>query len=130
MFTYTIVHHPVLPALAGHVPYAVAAVHLADAGGVRLLGNLACLSRIAILYLIPPEKLSPADAKSGRQVPHITFHLDVRGLVPIDVAGFDAEAFMKNVRENHSRDILSKLAPHLYGSTNRPHHCDQEPKAL
>ncbi len=81
--------------------------------GEFLLGNLACLSRIAILYLIPHEKLSPADAKSGRQVPHITFHLDVRGLVPIDVAGFDAEAFMKNVRENHSRDILSKLAPHL-----------------
>lgn len=81
--------------------------------GEFLLGNLACQSRIAILNLIPHEKLNPAEAKSGRQVPHITFHLDVRGRMPIDVAGFDAEAFMKNVRENHAREILSKLAPHL-----------------
>jgi uncharacterized OB-fold protein len=40
VFTYTIVHHPVLPALVGHVPYAVAAVQLPDAGGVRLPGNV------------------------------------------------------------------------------------------
>ena len=81
--------------------------------GEFLFRNLSCQSRIAILNLIPHEKLFPDEAKSGRQVPHITFQLDVRGTMPIDVAGFDAEAFMKNVRENHSREILSKLAPHL-----------------
>jgi uncharacterized OB-fold protein len=40
VFTYTIVHHPVMPALSESVPYAVAAVDLEGAGGVRLLGNL------------------------------------------------------------------------------------------
>jgi uncharacterized OB-fold protein len=40
VFTYTVVHHPVLPALRDHLPYAVAAVRLPDAGGVRLLGNV------------------------------------------------------------------------------------------
>ncbi|MEO8428685.1 MAG: hypothetical protein ABI651_16420 [Verrucomicrobiota bacterium] len=81
--------------------------------GEFLLSNLACQSRIAILYLIPHEKLAPDEAKSGRQLPHITFQLDVRGLAPVDVAKFDAEAFIKNVRDNHTHEILSKLAPHL-----------------
>jgi uncharacterized OB-fold protein len=40
VFTYTIVHHPVLPALSEHVPYAVAAVTLPDAPGTRLVGNV------------------------------------------------------------------------------------------
>ena len=49
----------------------------------------------------------------GHSVPHITFHLDLRGLAPIALAEFDAEAFMKNARESHAREILAKLAPHL-----------------
>ncbi len=40
VFTYTVVHHPVMPALQDCVPYAVAAVTLPDADGVRLLGNM------------------------------------------------------------------------------------------
>ena len=40
VFSYTIVHHPVHPALAGRVPYNVALVELPDAGGVRIVTNL------------------------------------------------------------------------------------------
>lgn len=81
--------------------------------GDYLWGNLAFQARIAILYLIPHEKLAPDEAKSGRQVPHITFHLDVRGLAPVNVSEFDAVRFMQHVRDQHTTEILSKLAPHL-----------------
>jgi uncharacterized OB-fold protein len=40
VFSYTIVHHPVHPALADRVPYNVALVELPDAGNVRLVSNL------------------------------------------------------------------------------------------
>jgi hypothetical protein len=77
------------------------------------LANFACQSRIAILTLFPHKQLLPPGARSDQQVPHITFQLDIRGVVPIETAKFDAEAFMKNVRENHAKEILTKLAPHL-----------------
>ena len=78
-----------------------------------LVGNLACQSRIAIIDLVPHQKLVVGKVEPGKPVPHITFHADFRGLAPIAVAEFDAEAFMKNVREGHAREILAKLAPHL-----------------
>lgn len=40
VFSYTIAHHPVHPALKGAVPYNVALVHLDGAGDVRLVGNV------------------------------------------------------------------------------------------
>jgi hypothetical protein len=40
VFSYTIVHHAVHPALKSHVPYNVALVELPDAGGVRLVSNV------------------------------------------------------------------------------------------
>ncbi len=40
VFSWTIVHHAVHPALVGHVPYNVVLVELPDAGGVRLITNL------------------------------------------------------------------------------------------
>ena len=78
-----------------------------------LVGNLACQSRIAIIDLVPHPRLVVGKVEPGKPVPHITFHVDFRGLAPIAVAEFDAEAFMKNVRESHAREILAKLAPHL-----------------
>jgi len=76
-------------------------------------GNLSWQSRTAIVYLIPHEKLRSVEAKSGLEVPHITVQLEARGLAPIDLAKFDAEAFINNIRENLSREIISKLSPHL-----------------
>jgi hypothetical protein len=81
--------------------------------GEFLVGNLACQSRIAIIELTPHPKLAVGAVESNKPVPHITFHVDFRGLAPIPVAEFDAEAFIKNVRESHAREILEKLAPHL-----------------
>lgn len=81
--------------------------------GEFLIGNLACQSRIAIIDLVPHPKLAVGKVESGKPVPHITFHVDFRGLTPIAVAEFDAETFMKNVRDSHTREILAKLAPHL-----------------
>ncbi len=81
--------------------------------GEFLVGNLACQSRIAIINLVPHPKLAVGKVEPGKLVPHITFHVDFRGLSPIAVSDFDAEAFMKNVRESHAREILAKIAPHL-----------------
>ena len=68
VFTYTIVHHPVLPALAGHVPYAVAAVQLPDAGDVRLPGNLIGVDSDDI-YVGMPVRVEWADIRVGVTVP-------------------------------------------------------------
>jgi hypothetical protein len=78
-----------------------------------LLGSFTCESRTAIIELVPHRKLAAGKAEPDKPVPHITFHVDFRGLAPIGVAEFDAEAFMKNVRDKHTQEILSKLAPHL-----------------
>jgi hypothetical protein len=78
-----------------------------------LVANLACQSRVAIIDLVPHPKLVVGKVESGKPIPHITFHVDFRGLAPIALAEFDAEAFIKNVRESHAREILAKLAPHL-----------------
>ena len=40
IFSYTLVHHPTMPALASHVPYNVIVVEFPDAPGVRLISNL------------------------------------------------------------------------------------------
>lgn len=78
-----------------------------------LIGNFACESRTAIIDLVPHQKLAGSKADPGKPLPHITVHVDFRGLVPIGVAEFDAEAFMKNVRDKHTEEILAKLTPHL-----------------
>lgn len=78
-----------------------------------IIKNLACQSRLAILDLEPHPRLAKAGAERGKTMPHITFQLDVRGLLPIPLTGFDAEAFMKNVSQNQAREVLEKLAPHL-----------------
>ncbi|GEM_PF-2228884 len=81
--------------------------------GEFLVANLACQFRIAIINLVPHPSLIVGKLEPGKAVPHITFHVDFRGLAPIALAEFDAEVFMKNVRESHAREILAKLAPHL-----------------
>ena len=78
-----------------------------------VVGNLAFESRTAIVELAVHRKLAAVKEQAGTVVPHITIHLDVRGLTPISVAEFDAEAFMRNVSEKQAQEILSKLAPHL-----------------
>lgn len=40
VFSYTIIHHPTVPALAEAVPYNVVVVEFDDAPGVRLISNL------------------------------------------------------------------------------------------
>ena len=40
LYTYTIVRHPTIPALAESVPYVIAIVKLPDAGDVKLITNI------------------------------------------------------------------------------------------
>ena len=40
VYAYTIVRHPVVPALASVVPYVIAVVDLDGAPGARLVGNV------------------------------------------------------------------------------------------
>lgn len=68
VFTYTIVVHPVLPTLSGHVPYAVAAVTLPDADGARLLGNVVGIDSEELTVGLP-VKVEWADVAEGLSVP-------------------------------------------------------------
>jgi uncharacterized OB-fold protein len=68
VFTYTIVHHPVLPALADSVPYAVAAVRLEGADEVRLVGNLVGIE-VEDIRVDMPVDLEWADIRAGVTVP-------------------------------------------------------------
>lgn len=40
VYSYTSVHKPFLPSLAGFVPYNVAVIELEDAGGTRIVSNV------------------------------------------------------------------------------------------
>lgn len=73
--------------------------------------NLACQARVAIIDLAP-DHTGFGNAPTA-SVPHITFHVDFKGLTPIRLDEFDAEAFMKNIHETHASELLSSLAPHL-----------------
>jgi uncharacterized OB-fold protein len=68
LFTYTVVHHPVLPVLADCVPYAVAAVRLEGGDGVRLVGNLVGIDAEDIRVGMPVD-LEWADIRPGVSVP-------------------------------------------------------------
>ncbi|MGE3311423.1 MAG: hypothetical protein AB7O66_15760 [Limisphaerales bacterium] len=77
------------------------------------IGHFACQSRVAVIDMVPHRSLVTADMPANAPLPHITFHVDFKGSVPIDVADFDAAAFIQKVRKDHSAEILGKLAPHL-----------------
>lgn len=55
VFTHTVVHRAFLPALEGHVPYAVVLVGLDDAPGVRILSNLVEAPPEAVRIGLPVE---------------------------------------------------------------------------
>ncbi len=78
VFTYTIVHHPVLPDLVESVPYAVAAVDLEEAIGVRLLGNLVGIDSADIRVGMAVE-LEWADVRAGLSVPRFRPALGLGG---------------------------------------------------
>ncbi|MCQ0013701.1 OB-fold domain-containing protein [Actinomadura madurae] len=40
MYTYTVVRHAVVPALAGSVPYVIAVLEFDDAPGIRMIANI------------------------------------------------------------------------------------------
>ncbi len=68
IFTYTIVTHAVMPLLTDSIPYAVAAVTLPDAGGVRLLGNLVGMDSDEIAIDLP-VRVEWADVAEGLSLP-------------------------------------------------------------
>jgi hypothetical protein len=72
-----------------------------------VIQNLACQSRLAL------TPLSQRTGETTRVVRHITFQTDFQLLTPIAVADFDATAFIKNLRDEKIKEILSKLAPHI-----------------
>ena len=77
------------------------------------IGHLACQTRIAVIEMVPHRSLAPTSASASAPLPHITFHADFKGSVPIDVADFDATAFIQKVCKSHTEEIMTKLAPHL-----------------
>jgi uncharacterized OB-fold protein len=77
VFTYTVVTHAVMPSLAGCVPYAVAAVTLPDAGGVRLLGNVVDMESNQLVVGLPVE-VQWADVADGVSVPRFAPRVTAR----------------------------------------------------
>jgi uncharacterized OB-fold protein len=68
LYTFTVIHHAVLPSLRDHVPYAVGLVSLPDAGGVRLHGNLVDVDSDDLRVDLPME-LVWDDIREGVTVP-------------------------------------------------------------
>ena len=68
IFTYTVVHHPVAPALREAVPYAVAAVTLPDAPGARLIGNVVGIDSEALDVGLAVQ-VEWADIREGVAIP-------------------------------------------------------------
>jgi len=68
VFSWTVVHHPVMPDLAGSVPYGVALVELEGGQGVRLLGNLVGVDSDAVEAGMEVE-LEWADIRPGLSLP-------------------------------------------------------------
>jgi hypothetical protein len=77
------------------------------------LGNFQCFSRTATVEIVPHAKIDPVKARSGSTVPFVATVVDLHGLAPIPIAEFDALTFMNNIRDKHSKEILSKLAPEI-----------------
>ena len=70
LYTYTVVHHAVLPALRDHVPYAVGLARLPGAGGARLHGNLIDVAADALRVGMPVEVVWD-DVAPGVTVPRL-----------------------------------------------------------
>lgn len=68
IFTFTVVHHPVMPELVEAVPYAVAAVDLEGAKGIRLLGNVISVDSEGLRVGLPVQ-IEWADVRPGISVP-------------------------------------------------------------
>lgn len=81
--------------------------------GEFVQGNFVHETRFAVMNLVPHPPSAPAGVVPGTVLPHFTCHFDVRGIAPIAVSEFDANAFIENVRRSQSQEILAKLAPHL-----------------
>jgi hypothetical protein len=80
--------------------------------GEMIQGGMAMEFKIAVMELIPPA-LPGDEASTQEKLPHITFHLEARGLAPIAVSEFDAAAFIENMKQRHTGEIMKTLAPHL-----------------
>ena len=68
VYTYTVVHHPVHPKLAGSIPYNVVLVALDDAPGVRLVSNLVDAAPEELRVGLPVEVVFEASI-SDTQIP-------------------------------------------------------------
>jgi hypothetical protein len=74
------------------------------------LHNVACQTRLAILDLAL-DQTGALTPKGGKTSPYFTSSFDARGLVPVPIAKFDTEAFIKNISDSHLADIDKRLNP-------------------
>jgi hypothetical protein len=100
-------------ALSDQLPAFTAALSL-DLKNIPLWEAVRHLCELTGLHSkLTPDRVLLCSPSEGAELPYVTFHLQVDGRLPISAAEFDPAAFINNVRENQSRDLLSKLAPHL-----------------
>jgi len=68
LYSFTIIHHPLLPDLADSVPYVPGVVELPDTNGCRLVGALRDVQLDAVRVGMPVE-LVWRDVRDGETVP-------------------------------------------------------------
>jgi uncharacterized OB-fold protein len=71
VYSYTIIHHAVVPLMRDALPYVVAVVELPDAGGVRIVSNLVDMEP-AEVEVGMPVRLVWDDVAEGVAVPRFT----------------------------------------------------------
>ena len=93
---------------------ATAASLSLDLKDVPMLEALRMIIDLAEVKIkLTPDRVFIVHSSDTGNLPHVTYHLRVRGTQPINVAEFDPATFIRNFQEQHSKDILLKLAPHL-----------------
>jgi uncharacterized OB-fold protein len=71
VYSYTIIHHAVVPLMRDALPYVVVVVELPDAGGVRVVSNLVD-SDMAAVEVGMPVRLVWDDVAEGVAIPRFT----------------------------------------------------------
>ncbi len=95
-------------------PFAKPAQLTLDLRTVPLMEALRFVADLAGMKLKmgPDAVLIVSDWDDG-SLPHVTMHIQATGQVPIEVANLDVAAFIENIRDKHTEEVMMKLAPHL-----------------
>jgi hypothetical protein len=95
-------------------PFAKPVQLTLDLRAVPLMEALRFVADLAGMKLkIGPDAVLIVSDWDDGSLPHVTMHIQATGQVPIEVANLDVTAFIENIRDKHTEEVMMKLAPHL-----------------